>query len=595
MMNLLTRIFTPTTASNTARTVTASASLPRAVTSTSPNVLHRHRVNESLLSRQMRQAFDNARDTSANAGPVRGPVRPRQANVLSRHNDDARTSPPQYSRRTHESTLTSNTLLELEQRHGSISNAFNAVPVQDRPPSYEEEETPSSLEQNGRSLDFPENLARRRARAESTRFHAGLERLQTPTHHVAPSSQHEEDEERDFAIALVQSLLEAEGKAPSENEGTADPELQRALQAVREAELREKETELQEALKAIEEAELQEDVRAIDEAHSRGGSPALTGMSPGDYSDASIDELMPFLENTHVNAHQPARPSAAQLREGLTRQQRELADLLIPAEILAPQVLEELAQYEAGQQREIEGKWRHAMELLIYHCNSAPHTPSVEEVDLMEKRRNAPKVGVEKLDENFDPKRVILRNTPGGGDCIVHALEEGKTGLEQSPEDVLLMRQEIAAMRSSNPDDYRSNRSALVQALNDTAPRFAPDLSWDQLVPEEVSNELFAAFQACPGMYSGTDMIAQWTMLPGNRDKTVIAIDDGGRTPTLEDGRRAEIQPDVMAYRNGERVSIGGKLTNAMLDDHLRRGDIVIKQSGQHWQSLNVPLINFDD
>jgi hypothetical protein len=175
----------------------------------------------------------------------------------------------------------------------------------------------------------------------------------------------------------------------------------------------------------------------------------------------------------------------------------------------------------------------------------------------------------------------------------VHALEEGRTGREQSTAHILQKRQEIAAMRSAVPEDPRANRYFLIAALNDVAPQFEQHLLWENVIPEGVvSNQMFAAFQACPGMYSGTEMVEQWTMLESNRDKTVITIDAGHVTadPVHVDARpNVRIQPDVMAYRNGKRIPFEGALTSAKLEELLAQGHIVIKNEGQHWRSVCAP------
>jgi hypothetical protein len=320
-------------------------------------------------------------------------------------------------------------------------------------------------------------------------------------------------------------------------------------------------------------------------------------MNAGDYSTLSDDELaslLPFLDDTPVmNARRPQEPDTAALRATLTDAQRDEAEDLIPVAIRYPDLLGNLAQYDATQHEATIEAWRNAMQLLVYYRHNPAHVQSPEEVELIRQRQQYPRPPAATLSDDVSWDHFTLRNTPGGGDCLVHALEESRTGREQSAAHILQKRQEIAAMRSANPEDPRGNRYLLIAALNDVAPQFEQHLLWENVIPEGVvSNQMFAAFQACPGMYSGTEMVEQWTMLESNRDKMVITIDKGHviADPDHVDARPSvRIQPDVMAYRNGKRIPFEGALTSAKLEELLAQGHIVIKNEGQHWRSVCAP------
>jgi len=317
---------------------------------------------------------------------------------------------------------------------------------------------------------------------------------------------------------------------------------------------------------------------------NRTGHTALpSGAYESNYTTLSEEEfsqLLPFIGDNPVNCN------AASTSPTPTSDQPPQAELLIPVTILHPELLGGVAQYDKAQQNEVIERWRKAMQLLLDHRANPPQAPSPEEAEFVRKRRSigGPRPGA--LDANFDWEKVALRDTPGGGDCLLHALEEGRTSQKQNVQHILDLRQKVTGMRRANPGDPRGNRYSLVSALKDVAPRLDEPWQWDHIVPKEgVSNELLAAFDACPGMYGGTDMIIQWTMLEGNRDKTVIAVDAGYTDPS-----GVRIQPDFMAYKNGQQVSLGDSmLTNDRLNDLLKEKYIVIRNKDQHWQSVYLP------
>jgi len=155
-----------------------------------------------------------------------------------------------------------------------------------------------------------------------------------------------------------------------------------------------------------------------------------------------------------------------------------------------------------------------------------------------------------------------ISNT-GGGDCLFHAL----VGRNLSNKEIIEIRARIADVRRSLPSGEEAwNAHRLVAGLTQT-----PDFGvWGQTLMEgrhSISNEVLAAFQAVPGMYAGEEELSQWTLLPENRERTVLVIHREGPAEVYSDGKRHFI-------------------SHEQHDDYVNSADLLLYKSARHWEQI---------
>lgn len=152
----------------------------------------------------------------------------------------------------------------------------------------------------------------------------------------------------------------------------------------------------------------------------------------------------------------------------------------------------------------------------------------------------------------------------GGGDCLFHAL----AGTNLSLDAILVLRERISNIKRNDGSSEGMNLNAyqLVEGLLQT-PEFRSSAIKMMDGRHAIPNDVYANFQAIPGMYAGEDELSQWIELEENRNKTVVVID--------EDGTYA-------MFRNRERTSIPAD----QLDHHVEAADIVLYKTPQHWEQI---------
>jgi hypothetical protein len=313
---------------------------------------------------------------------------------------------------------------------------------------------------------------------------------------------------------------------------------------------------------------------------------------PPDHLDQEAQLLMerfPILDTIPMPSSRQRAVDVDVALASLRQDQRDQAEDLIPPHIqMHRENLQGLATFDEDQERQATDQWLRAMRLLVYCRDNLTPAASPEGAATVAQRQSTLDTPAGTLAAGVDPKELKARKTPGGGDCLIHALQEGKTGRAQSVGEVFVTRREMAGMRSRLPERPLDNRAALVAALNDSAPQDDPAF-WDKMIPDVgIPNSVLAEFEKCPGFYENTDGIKQWTLLPDNEDRTVLAIDGGYKVDL--DGQETTIAAEVLAFRNGERVACNEELTQARVNELLRQGVIILFNDHQarHWQSLSL-------
>jgi hypothetical protein len=170
---------------------------------------------------------------------------------------------------------------------------------------------------------------------------------------------------------------------------------------------------------------------------------------------------------------------------------------------------------------------------------------------------------------------MALDKTPGraGGDCLFHALE----GSTLSKRQVLEVRKEVSdvlLMRRAQPSARGESMNALglAQALKQRLGLGDNEVLTPLIGRHRIPDHVLAAFQACPGLYAGSTEIAQWSALPRNWHRKVVAIDNGY----------------VEVYKRGKRIPLPQEAVldpRRYLDAHLKDPRcVVICNRDAHWQ-----------
>lgn len=192
---------------------------------------------------------------------------------------------------------------------------------------------------------------------------------------------------------------------------------------------------------------------------------------------------------------------------------------------------------------EVQQRWLNAVTLLE---RSESEEIRVEHADQPE--RESLSIAIPD-DFEFGRLSFVSDLTGGGGDSIFHAL----AGTRLTDNEILAVRKSVAEMRSSgelgktlgvDQNFLESGKNAALRAaLKHTVFREKPLL--DKFIPgdKHISDEVYAAFQACPGFHEGYETVAQWTLLEANKGKTVLYLDaDKNNATLLRDGRTWKIE-----------------------------------------------------
>ncbi len=169
--------------------------------------------------------------------------------------------------------------------------------------------------------------------------------------------------------------------------------------------------------------------------------------------------------------------------------------------------------------------------------------------------------------ESVENKYGQILSNRGGGDCLFHAL----AGKNLSENEIIGLRARIADIKRNASDEERDknmNANQLVAGLSQT-PAIGPEKAMQLMFGRHaIPNDVYAKFQAIPGMYAGEDELKQWTLLEDNKDKTVVVIDSNQTPAAFKNGNRAPIAPNE-------------------LDGQVEQANLLLYKSANHWEQID--------
>lgn len=192
-----------------------------------------------------------------------------------------------------------------------------------------------------------------------------------------------------------------------------------------------------------------------------------------------------------------------------------------------------------------------------------------EEVDFSNQYVGAPSETKSSISrELVENKYGQILSNRGGGDCLFHAL----AGKDLSENEIIGLRARIAEIKRNASDEERDknmNANQLVAGLSQT-PAIGPEKAIQLMFGRHaIPNDVYAKFQAIPGMYAGEDELKQWTLLEDNKDKTVFVIDSGNQT--------------LAAFKNGNRATIEAN----ELDGQVQQANLLLYKTASHWEQID--------
>jgi hypothetical protein len=172
--------------------------------------------------------------------------------------------------------------------------------------------------------------------------------------------------------------------------------------------------------------------------------------------------------------------------------------------------------------------------------------------------------------KRFARAELTVIQNPGGGDCLFHAL----IGRDLSTAELLVLRQQVAALRGGMPENRVLNAINVAEALSQTYGG-----EYDDRIDgrTEIPNDVYALLQAVPGIYAGDDELEQWCGLT-NRKVAVLdstAAPDGGALRVFSDQGRRIV-----------RVTAADMYDRAR--DMARRGMLVLYKTPVHWERVTA-------
>jgi hypothetical protein len=171
----------------------------------------------------------------------------------------------------------------------------------------------------------------------------------------------------------------------------------------------------------------------------------------------------------------------------------------------------------------------------------------------------------------YEASRLVRKANPGGGDCLFHAI----AGRTLSEAELLLLRQNIAAMRGGMPENQALNANQAVAALTQTSVEYA-DLMTGR---HALSNQVYALLQAVPGIYAGEDELLQWCMR--GQGKRVVVLDstlplgNGALAVYTAAGRQVVPVTAENLYDSARQAAAGATLVLFKTAGHWERVDAI--------------------
>lgn len=310
---------------------------------------------------------------------------------------------------------------------------------------------------------------------------------------------------------------------------------------------------------------------------ARGADQVEVRLTEADFRDMSEQMqsqaiALAFDPRAAATSRSVQRPHAQNTRP---QGWKEQAHGFIPDIIKREYVLDNSA-FDQATMRQVRQRWEEAATLLydFTHDRLVPSRIDGANRQANDRARRGNSQTSYSLPPGFDIDRFALNTDPrrAGGDCLFHALE----GRTLNGAEILTIRKQVADARLSerylsraDPNATRANAHFLHLALSQstsTPPERLDVLRGKDHVPHAV----FAAFQACPGIYEGVEGIVQWTLLEQNRGKTVVAMDSG----------RVEF------YKDGDKLEVGEAMTEDLIRRHVDAGSIVLYKADDHWQRV---------
>lgn len=166
----------------------------------------------------------------------------------------------------------------------------------------------------------------------------------------------------------------------------------------------------------------------------------------------------------------------------------------------------------------------------------------------------------------FPASEFVRRRNAGGGDCLFYALE----GHNLTPREVLDLRQEVAHERTQMPERGNVNAWNIMTALHQTP---ATHGSANRMMTgrHDVSNAVYAAMQAVPGVYAGDDELVQYCRL---RRISAAVVSWNGELQ-IADGTGIR----TVAYPQGGQAEA--------LRQALAETDMALYKSPDHWERID--------
>jgi hypothetical protein len=172
--------------------------------------------------------------------------------------------------------------------------------------------------------------------------------------------------------------------------------------------------------------------------------------------------------------------------------------------------------------------------------------------------------------KRFARAELTVIHNPGGGECLFHALIGRDLGIDE----LLVLRQQVAALRGGMPENRVLNAINVAEALSQTYGG-----EYDDRIDgrTEIPNDVYALLQAVPGIYAGDDELEQWCRLT-NRKVAVLdstaAPDSGALRVFSAQGRRI--------------VRVTGANMYDRARDMARRGMLVLYKTPVHWERVTA-------
>lgn len=239
------------------------------------------------------------------------------------------------------------------------------------------------------------------------------------------------------------------------------------------------------------------------------------------------------------------------------------------------------ARIDAADIEEVAQRWKTAATLLENSANEKSQSENLSQHDH--------ELSIFSIPDDLDWNQFVvdshLESKLDGlkNDSIFHAL----AGTALTYREILDIREKVAAIRTS--ENFRATSDVdqvFPESKNNQELRNAiaytiglDEFELNKFIPRNmhISDEIFAAFQACPGFLEGHDTIAQWTLLQENKGKTVLCLDvEKNSAVFLHDGRVCKVE-----MRNDE--SFESLISRHITEDNR---NLVLKCSGGDWQRV---------